>query len=80
MTQVHETYHHHDEGVGFGMATGMMLALGALLAAVVIAGIALLVAQPWDDDGNPSTPNVPGIEQPVDGGSNAAPGVPEGGQ
>lgn len=56
---------HHDEGVGFGFTTGFMLMIAAILAAAVIAGIALLVVQPWDDDGGSNAPSVP-VEQPVD--------------
>jgi hypothetical protein len=64
MAHAHDTYH-HDEGVGFGIVTGFMLMIAAILAAAVIAGIALLVAQPWDDDGGSNAPSAP-VEQPVE--------------
>jgi hypothetical protein len=76
MTRVYETYRYPDESVRLGMAAGFVLMLAALLAAAVIAGTALLAAQPWDEDDSAATPDAPGLTQPVDGG----PGAPEGGQ
>jgi hypothetical protein len=53
-----------DTGSGFG--AGVILGALAILAAVII-GVALLVTQPWDDNGGSGTtpsqnaPGVPGV-------------------
>ncbi len=76
---------HHDRQVidrGGGTGAGMLIAVAALIAIVVI-GLAVLWAAPWDDDGG-NTPNIPdvtdnsggGVDVPVpDGGAVDVPGV-----
>ena len=70
MAHTHPDVHtHRDEAAAStGIATGFMVALAAFVIAAVIAGIVLLIAQPWDDDGAViDTPAVPGIEEPASG-------------
>jgi hypothetical protein len=70
MQETHDV--HHDAGA-FGFASGFVIAIGALVLAAIIAGIVLLAAQPWEDDGGTAdTPNVPGIEEPVGGDTGGA--------
>ena len=54
-----------DSG-GNGFGSGLLLMLAAL-AIVAIVALAVLWAQPWDDDGD-SSPNVPGITDDTGGG------------
>jgi hypothetical protein len=72
MTHVHDTYH-EDVAAGFGIATGYMFAILALVVAAVIAGVVLLAAHPWDDESNAPPNNNPGIEQPANQGGDTAP-------
>jgi hypothetical protein len=54
-----------DRGGGFG--AGLIVGIVAIVAAVII-GLALLITQPWDDNGS-STPGVPDT-------SDSAPNLP----
>lgn len=59
MDDHHDTVTRTDPG-GF---SAMMIALAVLIVAAVVA-LAVLWAQPWDDDGG-STPNVPDVGEQV---------------
>jgi hypothetical protein len=81
-----EMAHTHSEGHGHDVVTrsdpggfsAMMIALAVLIVAAVVA-LAVLWAQPWDDD-NGSTPDAPGIGEQVpvpgegDGGTDGGSG------
>ena len=86
MAHPHHETHGHE--VARGDPTGfsaMMIALAVLIVAAVVA-LAVLWAQPWDDDGG-STPQAPGVGDQVpapgggegDGGSGEQPqdGAPQ---
>jgi hypothetical protein len=68
MAHTHDT-HAHDgsaEGAFFGFTSGIMMVIVAIVLAAVIGLIALFAIQPWDDDGGTNTPNVPGVNEPVE--------------
>ncbi len=74
---------HHGDGTGAGFLSGMTLAIAAIVLALVVAGIVLLVAQPWDDDGGngiTNNNNVPGVNEPDAGGGVSEPDVIPDGQ
>ena len=69
MAHTHSDPHGHDVVTGTDPSgiSAMMIALAVLVVAAVVA-LAVLWAQPWDDDGG-STPQSPGVgeEIPVPG-------------
>ena len=80
MAHTHETAPVHEHEVvehGYpGM--GLMIAAGALLVGLIIA-LAVLWAQPWDDDGGSTVPVDPPITDDSGGGGDVAPPQDSGG-
>lgn len=68
MAHSHDPVVQHDREVidNRGTGAGMLIAIAALIAIVVI-GLAVLWSAPWDDDGD-ATPNVPDVTDNSGGG------------
>ena len=56
-THGHSTHETIVERDGYGFGPGAIIVLATLLLLAVL-GIALLVSQPWDDDGADTTPGI----------------------
>lgn len=82
MAHTHSSDTHGHDVVASSDPSGisaMMIALAVLVVAAVVA-LAVLWAQPWDDDGG-STPQAPGVgeEIPVPGEGDGGTGGTDGG-
>jgi hypothetical protein len=78
MAHAHDAHTHEVDVVErSGYGAGMMVAVATLLVLVVL-GIVLLIAQPWDDGNGGTTPNVPGVGDNGGGGNNNGGGTTDG--